>query len=56
MLSVAYGTGWIIGFKIHNNIHNTLEISHLLYVNDILVMCDAEVDQLKHLRVDSSGL
>ncbi|WMV59185.1 hypothetical protein MTR67_052570 [Solanum verrucosum] len=28
-------------------------MSHLLYANDILVMCDAEVDQPKNLRVDS---
>lgn len=30
---------------------DSLEVTHLQYVDDTIIFCDAEEDQLKHLRL-----
>ena len=42
--------GWIRGFCANINMKNAMEISHLLYADDFLVFCDAEVTQIRHMR------
>lgn len=42
--------GWLRGFDVARNGGN-LEITHLQYADDTLILCDADEDQLKILRV-----
>lgn len=50
MLRISTANGDLRGFTIQNR-ENNLEISHLLYVDDALILCDAEPSQLMHLRL-----
>lgn len=34
---------------------NTMKISHLLYADDTLVLCDVSVEQKRHLRLIQTG-
>jgi hypothetical protein len=49
MLSRATSGGYLSGF--HVDLHNTtsLKISHLLFVDDTLIMCDANRDHILYL-------
>lgn len=51
MIKKAKLNGWIKGFEVAMNGHNNQEITHLQYVDDTLILCDAEVEQLRVLRI-----
>ncbi|WMV55675.1 hypothetical protein MTR67_049060 [Solanum verrucosum] len=50
MIRRARENGWIRGFCANRTMGNAMEISHLLYADDSLVFCEAEVTQIRHLR------
>jgi hypothetical protein len=49
MLSRAMEGGFISGFRVDNLNNSPLEILHLLFAGDTLIMCDANVDQIHNL-------
>jgi hypothetical protein len=49
MLSRAMEGGFLSGFRVDNRNNSPLEISHLLFADDTLIMCDADVDQIHNL-------
>lgn len=51
MIKTANQYGWIKGFDVARRGNDSLEVTHLQYADDTLIFCDAEEDQLKHLRV-----
>lgn len=51
LIMKANQEGWIKGFKVLNNVSSNLEITHLLYVDDSLVFCDTDEEQVSHLRM-----
>uniref|UniRef100_A0A0V0IVQ8 Putative ovule protein n=1 Tax=Solanum chacoense TaxID=4108 RepID=A0A0V0IVQ8_SOLCH len=51
MLKFAQVNNKIRGFKVSQGDSLGVSISHLQYADDTLVFCDAESEQLKHLRV-----
>jgi len=50
MLRISTTNGDLRGFTVQNR-ENILEISHLLYADDALILCDAEPSQIMHLRL-----
>lgn len=50
MIRMAKRNGWIEGFYASPNRSTAMEVTHLSYVNDSLVFCDANVSQMRHLR------
>ncbi|XP_019227632.1 PREDICTED: uncharacterized protein LOC109208930 [Nicotiana attenuata] len=49
MIKRAKANGWIKGFKGSNKPDCVMDIFHLLYADDSLILHDAEVDQLRHI-------
>jgi hypothetical protein len=49
LLSRAMERGFLFGLRIDNLNDSPLEISHLLFADDTLIMCDADVDQIHNL-------
>jgi len=49
MLSRAMDGGFRSGFRVDSLNNSPLEISHLLFANDTLIICDADVDQINNL-------
>jgi len=50
MIRIANGKGWLKGFSAQTVRGDALEVIHLLYANDSLVLCEAEEIQIRHLR------
>ncbi|XP_055815772.1 uncharacterized protein LOC129885498 [Solanum dulcamara] len=51
MVKKAKHIGWINGFEMERRDNSSMEITHLQYADDTLIFCDANMDQLKYLRV-----
>lgn len=51
MIKTAVRSGWIKGFKMEGHSGNNIEISHSLYADDTLLMCEADRNQVLHLSV-----
>jgi hypothetical protein len=51
MLKKVESEGLIRGFSVGNNGSNGLRISHLLYANDTILFCDADMSQLLYVRM-----
>ncbi|XP_075091548.1 uncharacterized protein LOC142171749 [Nicotiana tabacum] len=51
MLRIAQGNGWVKGFNVARNQIDRLEVTHLQYADDTLIFCDADVTEVKYLRV-----
>ena len=49
MIKTTNTCGWIKGFELGTNDNNSLEITYLQYIEDTLIFCDANGEQLKHL-------
>jgi len=41
--------GFLSGFQVDNRNNSPLEISHLLFADETLIMCDADIDQIHNL-------
>ncbi|XP_060170473.1 uncharacterized protein LOC132601405 [Lycium barbarum] len=50
MLKKAEHFGWIRGLKVRRNEGEELNVSHIVYADDTLILCEAENAQLLHLR------
>ena len=50
MLDVAATTNQFSGFSVGNTTSNSVIVSHLLFVDDILIFCDANAMQIASLR------
>ncbi|XP_059285175.1 uncharacterized protein LOC132038538 [Lycium ferocissimum] len=51
MLQNAKYNGWMKGFQVNFNADNNMEITHLQYADDTLIICDANRDRLRYLRM-----
>ena len=51
MLNKAIHEGHLLGFHVGNLERRSLVVSHLLFANDTLIFCDADLDQLLILRI-----
>jgi hypothetical protein len=49
MISTAVNKTLLSGFSIGTRNINGIDISHLLFVDDTLIFCEADPDQLRHL-------
>ena len=49
MLKQAEGYGFIRGFKVNGSRIEDVCISHLLYVDDTMLMCDVDLEQLMYI-------
>ncbi|KAF3625390.1 1-deoxy-D-xylulose-5-phosphate synthase [Capsicum annuum] len=50
MIKTASNNGWLRGFEVARAGRESLKITHLQYVDDTLIFCDAGEDQLEILR------
>ena len=55
MLKKVVEGGFITGFKVNGNSIEEVSISHLLYADDTMVMCNAEPEQLMYVRLVLTG-
>jgi hypothetical protein len=49
MLKKVESEGLIKGFSVGSNVSNGLRISHLLYADDTILFCDADMSQLLYV-------
>ncbi len=49
MLNKVESEGLIKGFSVGSNVSNGLRISHLLYADDTILFCDADMSQLLYV-------
>ena len=50
MLDVAASTGQFSGFSVGSMAGPSVMVSHLLFANDMLIFCDADLSQIANLR------
>ena len=55
MLKKMVEGGFITGFKVGGNSIEEVNISHLLYADDTMVMCNADPEQLMYVRLVLTG-
>uniref|UniRef100_A0A2N9FT22 Reverse transcriptase domain-containing protein n=1 Tax=Fagus sylvatica TaxID=28930 RepID=A0A2N9FT22_FAGSY len=55
MLKKMVKDGFITGFKVSGNSIEEVSISHLLYVDDTMVMCNADPEQLMYVQLVLMG-
>uniref|UniRef100_A0A2N9GAG5 Reverse transcriptase domain-containing protein n=1 Tax=Fagus sylvatica TaxID=28930 RepID=A0A2N9GAG5_FAGSY len=55
MLKQVEGSGFIRGFKVNGTRSEEVCVSHLLYADDTMLMCDADPEQLMYIRLVLSG-
>lgn len=51
MMKRATMNEWLKGFQVNNRVPHGLEISHLLYADDTLVLCEANLEQVRQLKM-----
>lgn len=51
LMRVASQKRWIRGFLIGDRPGNSIEISHLLYADDTIILCDPEAEQVAFIRL-----
>ena len=51
MLRRVEGVGLIRGFKVEGRRGGWECVSHLLFANDTILFCDADVEQILHIRL-----
>jgi len=51
LFTVAVHEGFLSGFSVGSGGNGLLDISHLLFANDTLVFCGANLDHLRFIRV-----
>jgi len=51
MIKTTNMNGWLRGFDVARIGEGNLEITHLQYADETRILCDAEEDQLRTLRV-----
>ncbi|WMV13599.1 hypothetical protein MTR67_006984 [Solanum verrucosum] len=51
MMRIATQNRWIKGFQIGDRIGNGKEISHLLYADDTIILCEPEAEQLNYIKL-----
>ncbi|WMV09787.1 hypothetical protein MTR67_003172 [Solanum verrucosum] len=42
---------WIRGFRCKNRVNEVMDMTHLLYADDTIIFCEAEQEQLCHIRI-----
>ena len=42
---------WITGFRIKNRSNEVMDMTHLLYADDTIIFCEAEQEQICHIRI-----
>jgi hypothetical protein len=50
MLIAAMDQGNLIGFSVEPRDSDALVVNHLLFADDMLIFCGAQVEQIRHLR------
>ncbi|XP_059629652.1 uncharacterized protein LOC132272538 [Cornus florida] len=50
LMRKAEDLGYIRGFRVGRDVDHQIQISHLLFADDTLVFCDADISQLRYLR------
>jgi hypothetical protein len=51
MIAAAIDSGFISGFLVGASLSERVNISHLLFVDDMLVLCEANLDQICSIKV-----
>lgn len=51
LVRVAAQNNWIRGFSIKNKANEAMNLTHLLYADEIVVFCEEEQEQICYLRV-----
>lgn len=50
-ISRMLGRDYLQGFEVGSGGNNVLKVSHLLFVDDTLIFCKADFDQMRYLRM-----
>jgi hypothetical protein len=53
MMTATIDTGLLIGFSMGSRNNEELVVSHLLFIDDTLIFCDVNSEQIRHLHIFS---